>query len=316
MISINGEFYDVDLMTILNDLYSQTSLGLNIRKDCGDNIMVQCPFHKNGEEKSPSCGIHKETGLYHCFACGESGTLEEFISKVFGKDDYGRFGHEWLRTYQVQAIEDRQELILNFNRKTLKNKYRTFVPEMVLSQYRGVRHPYLYQRKMTDNILDLFDIGYDRKSDTVTFPVRNETGECVFIARRSTKGKFFHYPSGAEKPLYGLYELRHLPYVVDEVWITESMFNCLTLWTHDIPAIALNGTGSRAQIEKLKTLPYRSYVVALDPDETGRVFTYRLKRELSPFGKLIFTVTYTDNRDINDLSNEECEQLIKTRHLM
>ena len=174
----------------------------------------------------------------------------------------------------------------------------------------------MYERKLTDEVIELFDVGYDPETDMVTFPVRDIYGDCLFVARRSVKGKYFHYPSGAEKPLYGVFEISRLPYIVNEVWVTESMFNCLTLWTHGIPAVALNGTGSKYQLEELSKLTCRSLVIALDPDAAGRCGTQKIRHFLKDSHKILYTVQYTDDRDINDLSYEECEQLINSKILL
>lgn len=44
-------------------------------KRTGDNIMITCPFHKDGQERRPSCGIrltpdeYSSIGTVHCFTC-------------------------------------------------------------------------------------------------------------------------------------------------------------------------------------------------------------------------------------------------------
>ena len=111
MTTVDNVLFNTDIINILHDLHEELPDILNIIKDAGDNVMVQCPFHKDGQETKPSCGIHKETGLYHCFTCHETGTLDEFISKCFHRDDWGIYGREWLRQhYQVVEIEERPDI--------------------------------------------------------------------------------------------------------------------------------------------------------------------------------------------------------------
>lgn len=45
-------------------------------------IMVSCPLH--GHDKNPSMGINLEKGVYNCFACGASGSIESLFYKVTG----------------------------------------------------------------------------------------------------------------------------------------------------------------------------------------------------------------------------------------
>lgn len=317
MLELNNLVLDTDVHTIVETLRSSVKDKLLCVKDTGgDNIMVSCPVHKNGQERRPSCGIHKRTGVCHCFTCGFTSTLQEFISVVLGVEDYGVAGSNWLLdNFDRYEIEDR-DFELDLARKELPHKQYSYVPDIVLDQYRYT-HPYMYKRKLTDEVIDLFDIGYDKETDCITFPVRDKNGNCLFVARRSVKGKYFNYPSGAEKPLYGLYELiKTYDAIPTEVWVTESMINCLTLWTHGIPAVALNGTGSKEQIEFLNSLPIRSIVLSLDPDVAGRSGTEKIRKACMNGGHIISTVDYVDSRDINDLSSDELMSLIETKHFI
>jgi DNA primase len=48
-------------------------------KRAGRNFIGLCPFHS---EKTPSFTVSDERGLYHCFGCGESGTIFTFVMKM------------------------------------------------------------------------------------------------------------------------------------------------------------------------------------------------------------------------------------------
>src|SRR5262245_18364720 len=48
-------------------------------KRAGRNHIGLCPFHT---EKTPSFTVSDERGLYHCFGCGESGTVFTFVMKI------------------------------------------------------------------------------------------------------------------------------------------------------------------------------------------------------------------------------------------
>ena len=45
-----------------------------------------CPFH---EDNSPSFSANRETGLFHCFACGKSGSVFDFYAVQHGGDFRG-----------------------------------------------------------------------------------------------------------------------------------------------------------------------------------------------------------------------------------
>lgn len=315
MLYIDGMLIQEDVMTILKELKFQLAVNGTIlfstMKDTNDNIMITCPMHKNGQERSPSCGVHKKTGLVHCFTCGYSVTLSEMISNVFGRNDCGIFGREWLRkNFTEIAVEERDELKLNLARKSLKHEFHSYVPDIVLEQYRYT-HPYMYKRGLTDDVIDKFDIGYDIETECLTFPVRDKNGNCLFVARRSVKDKYFHYPSGAHKPLYGVYEMDS----ISPVYVCESMFNALSLVTIGCNAVALNGTGSKEQYEELRRLPNRHIILALDNDEAGNRGMNKIANYLKD-SKILYSLSYKDSRDINDLLlDRELEELVSTVHL-
>ena len=173
------------------------------------------------------------------------------------------------------------------------------ITEQELDKYRYI-HPYMYERGLTDEIIERFDIGYDRERKEITFPVRDIEGRCVFVAGRSVKSKFFRLPEGMDKPVYQAYKFTTGKY--KECYLVESFLNCLTCWKYNKPAMAMIGTGNQKQYEILNRLPVREYILAFDPDEAGRKATERFRKNVH--GKIIKELVYPDNRDINELQEE------------
>lgn len=287
----------------------------HIFRNNGDNIQTNCPFHKNGQERKPSFGVNGEIDKCHCFACGWAGTIEEMISELYGYQDDGKFGKRWLiKRFNTVEIETRPNIMEGFNERNNRLNDRninrldninnnpvnnTYISDEELDKYRYI-HPYMYERGLTDKIIERFDIGYDRERKEITFPVRDIEGRCVFVAGRSTERKFFRLPQGLNKPLYQGYRFVDGSYKI--CYVTESFLNCLTCWKYDKPAIAMLGTGNKKQYEILNKLPVREYILAFDPDEAGRKATERFRKNVH--GKIIKELVYQDNRDINDLQEE------------
>ena len=179
-----------------------------------------------------------------------------------------------------------------------------FVSEEELDTYRYY-HPYWTKRKITDKgLIELFDLGYDKDTGCITFPVRDINGNCLFVARRSVKFKYFNYPKGSEKPVYGLYELKQLTKQPDEIIITESMIDALTCWQYGKYAVALNGLGNERQFRELRNLPCRKLILATDADDAGITARKRIKKNVP--NKIITEYVWNkeDAKDINDMSKE------------
>lgn len=331
MIKLQDTIIQSDTQSVLDtlkfDLAQHGVDRFHIFRNNGENIQTNCPFHKNGQERKPSFGVNGEIDKCHCFSCGWAGTIEEMISELYGYQDEGKFGKRWLiKRFNTVEIETRPNIMEGFhvrNNITINNNINRFnqhmqlnksseqysgeITEEELDKYRYI-HPYMYERGLTDEIIERFDIGYDRERKEITFPVRDIEGRCVFVAGRSTERKFFRLPQGLNKPLYQGYRFVDGSYKI--CYVTESFLNCLTCWKYDKPAIAMIGTGNKKQYEILNKLPVREYILAFDPDEAGRKATERFRKNVH--GKIIKELEYKDDRDINDLQEEflDCKILL------
>lgn len=309
MIVVGKKFINSSVLEILKELKSQLNQnGINKLKDIkpnGNNIQITCPNHKDGKESKPSAGVlatggnGADEGTCHCFTCGYVATLPELVSKCFNYEDGGRFGERWLiQNFANDDLHQRNSLNLKFREKT--KPIKSNITEDELDNYRYY-HPYMYQRKLNDEVINLFDVGFDKKSNCLTFPVNDEMGRCQFIARRSVVGKFFNYPTNVLKPVYGLDKI---PTDVKSVIICESIINALTCWTYGVYAVALLGTGTQEQYEILKKSHIRKFVLGFDGDAAGDNACVRFKKALKN-NAIITKLEIPRKKDINDLSKEE-----------
>lgn len=323
---INGVQFNADLEAILEELRTELVIN-NIQllqkepKRSGNSLQIQCPFHGNGQERNRSAGIRKNDGMFHCFACGEVHSLPEVISYCFGHGDdiLGKFGWKWLlKNFATIQIEERPDVILDFARDSNHSMdIRNYVTEEELNGYRFT-HSYWKKRGITNpDLIELFDLGYDPATACITFPVKDENGNCLFVARRSVKYKYFNYPEGVEKPVYGLWELKQLDRFPDEIIVCESMLDALTCWQYGEYAVALNGTGNEKQFNILRNVPCRVLIVGTDNDRAGNKAFERIRHSVT--NKLIYRYEIPEIRrdsgkvtkDINDLTEKEFKSMKK-----
>lgn len=329
---INEVQFNVELIDILQELISQLRAN-NIQliqkyKDGPTHIQVCCPYHNNGQERRPSAGIRKEDGMFHCFACNEVHSLQEVISYCFGyvDDVVGTFGWKWLlKNFATIEVEERKDVELDFKRTDRNSRMvrnfcgsdtldsgsndnlRQNVPESELDKYRYI-HPYMYKRGLTDEVIKLFDIGYDASTDCITFPIKDINGNCLFVARRSVKTKWFNYPEGVEKPLYGLYEIMKFyneRYFISEVIVCESMLDALSFWTIGKFACALNGLGNELQFKQLRELPCRKIILATDMDERGLAARKRIRQNMQNTKIITEYIFPKGRKDANECTKDE-----------
>lgn len=333
----------MDVEAILHKLEDEQLIRLN--RPMGDWFSVYCPYpHMGGKfESRPSCGIllHDQyrngrlmkAGTLHCFSCSTVKSLPETITDLLKRNHISKSGLDWLKENIPDFDEDTSDfdyLVPQELSSALQSKYAidyinskiisesdNYVSEQELASYR-LTVPYMYQRGLTDEIIEKYDIGYDanfippgrkKPMPCVTFPVKDIKGNTLFLCRRSIQGKFFHYPQGVEKSVYGLYEL---PNDVKSIIIAESCLNALKAVRFGYSAVALLGTGTAYEIEQLKRLGVPEFVLCLDGDEAGQKGTEKLKRALSKVA-IVWTITMPPDKDINDCTKEEFDLLYKAR---
>lgn len=342
MWQVNGTPILEDEMTILLTLKTELAKnGIDILrkfKRTRDSIQICCPFHKQGQEQKPSCGISTadkkradgsiiKAGAVHCFTCQYTSNLQTMISNCFGYDDHGRFGVKWLiNNFNTAKLIERTPL-QDLPDTTIKNA-PAYILEEELDSYRFY-HDYMFARGLTQEIIEIFDVGFDanfrletkdkngnktlsNKIPSITFPVKDRKGNVLFVARRSIRGKLFHYPNDALKPVYGLHELYKYwdvgvvdgeLHTLEHLVVCESIFNALTCWVYGVPAVALLGTGTADQFKTIARIPVDQLILGFDPDEAGR---NAVKKFLNTVKKQnIVILQLPENRDINDLTEDE-----------
>lgn len=278
----------------------------------GDNILITCPnsAHKGGKERHPSCQIladencELEVGFAHCFTCGYNAPFSKVIADLFNESD--EFGEEWLverfgNTF-VEHVDILPEIIL-----TPEREKRQYLDESILTEY-DFYHPYMWQRKLSKEVVDEFRIGYDKQRDAITFPVYDEKHRLVMVTARSVGTKRFWIPEGVDKPVYLLYDV--LEKHQDTVFVCESQINSLYLRSVlNVPSVCLFGTGSQKQYDILRKSGIRNYYLMFDGDSAGANGALRFRKNM-PRDVFITDVRLPAGKDVNDLSRDELIQLL------
>lgn len=329
MFRVQNVNYDIDMMTFLYDLKnSLTQDGvflLDTIKQTGDNILFTCPFHKEGHEHKPSCGISMQdkytssgklipAGTVHCFTCNYISSIDKFISNCYNKQDMGIFGTEWLKQhYKYSLVDTDRHFKVEFSRGVKHKIDYPTINDKILDNY-SYYHDYMYKRHLDDRVINLFDIGYDKATNSITIPVKDLQGNVKWIQKRRINYKYYHIPDGIKKTdfLLGAYECLKYNKNNEPIYVVESPFNMLTLWKYKKFAVCLFGTGGGAQYDLLNMLPFRHLIIALDNDIAGINGEEKLLNHLGNT-KLLDKLIYNplDTRDINELDKDVLKLKVK-----
>lgn len=316
MIEVNGLRIEDSIIDILyelrRDLLTHNINKLNDIIIKGPNALITCPSHRDGKESHPSCYVRLEEnnkvneGIVHCFTCGYKVPFDLFISNCFDSDDI-KVGRDWLlnhcHTSYLSEIRNINRIVIN---KKESKQINNYVSEDELKSYRYY-HPYMFKRGLTKEIINKFDIGFDKKTNCITFPVYDTNNKCLFVVKRNVSYKKFYIPKNINKGIFGI---NQLPKGCNNVVICESVFNALTAYKYGYYALALFGTGSEEQYKLLKSLNIRRYILAFDGDDAGRKGAKKFKQNIKE--SLITDLILPKGKDLNDLSKNEFNSLFNS----
>ena len=296
-------------------------------KNTGSDLMCTCPFHANGKEHNPSCGVllqqkvtkdkTYEAGTVHCYTCGYTADLPQFVADLLGLSSPVE-GFKWLVNQYNYQTEERELPDLDMYRGSTAKS--SVLEESLVKQYtqnllqseEACR--YLHKRRIANWVLEAYELGFDPEDKTVLFPVRGMDGKVIFYKGRSIAGKHFYNAKEIDKTsvVFGLWEILNGSFSwgtsdqIEEVWITESEIDALSLISYGVPAVAIMGSHiSEDQCKELERTPFRRFVLATDNDDAGRKGASQIKMLLIPKGfRFINLKWHTSLKDINDLVKE------------
>jgi DNA primase len=132
-------------------------------KRSGVRFLGRCPFHS---EKTPSFSVHAGQQFYHCFGCGESGDVFNFMMKYYNLDFQSAL-KELAKRYQIELPERRRskeeeqrakncEVLFSVNERSASvySRYLQDAPGAVVAR------EYLTKRGVSQALWSRFRIGY------------------------------------------------------------------------------------------------------------------------------------------------------------
>lgn len=232
---------------------------LDIVNLSGDEAMVRCIVH---DDSKASCQFNVRTGLWHCFACSEGGSIKRMCRElgitVFADPE--------------PDLEDIYAKLKELKQPSRKGQPKT-VPESLLKRY-NIPTGYWAGRGFTKEVVKAFDLGSDPMNDLVTIPLRDEQGRLLGVIKRYLADDIdlrYKYPKGFKRSLnlFASWMIEASP--TDKVAICEGSLDAIRCWMAGIPAVAVYGSSiSPAQVRLLRRLGVGQVVLFFDNDKAGK----------------------------------------------
>ena len=181
-----------------NDIVEVISQYVHLKRS-GRNYFGLCPFHN---EKSPSFSVSPDKQIFHCFGCGVGGNVISFISKIEG------IGFK----EAIENLAERANIVLpisgsNEDSKLEELKAKVYKVNSFTADYYHKRldrpeskpgQDYVKQRKLTNETLESYNLGFSGNYDELYKVLRKEGFEEREIiesglVKKNEQGKYIDF---------------------------------------------------------------------------------------------------------------------------
>ena len=288
----------MDVERVLNEI------GLGVESIIEGEYVVYCPYHHN--VRTPSGEVEMSTGLFYCFSCNQTASLEELAMEVTNCSIY-----EAMRLVRSDRsnIDVRAEMD-----KFLATSGPKFEPfdEVIVDKlhYSCITSQeamnYWYSRGLNDHSVYEFQLGYSAAQNMAITPLHTVKGELLGFQGRTISGsKRFKNSTGLKKSqtLFNIHRVK----TARDIVIVESPIDAMLLSQEGIAAIASMGASmSKTQLELLTS--YFNYAIVIpDADEAGEGMVAKLRATYN--GQLTVIKLPPNVKDVGELTKEQLEYL-------
>lgn len=278
--------------------------GVTVEKESESEYIVFCPFHSN--HRTPAGEINKYTGLFFCFSCGKTADLIELVMHFSNRTYF-----ESVRFIKSKEVE--VDILSEINSKLIEKEEWEGFDLLVIDRLNNQAlksdraKAYFAKRKITEQSISKFKLGYSENQDMISIPVHNHENLCVGFVARSVEGKDFKNTPKLPKSKL-LFNLNRVK-TASKVYVVESSFDAIRLDQVGFPAVATLGANvSTKQLDLLEKY-FSDIIVIADNDEAGSNMKDRL---IKRFGSSI-SIINIDSR-YKDIGEMEDEEIMKLSH--
>jgi len=245
----------------------------------GDNAKILCLFHT---DHSPSCYVHVDSGVFHCFVCDSAGQFVQLVQRVKGLSE--EKAALWCQTRafgRLRGAAERMELSSHRNDTTL------VINEASLALFTAPPERELRKRGIDLDAADELGILWDPKERAWILPMRDQDGKLE--GWQVKKGHdVWNYPGDDRKRgvkgvrksdyLFGLHAISHTAPV--RGLLVESPLDVAVFRTAGFrSAVASYGVRVSSSQLDLLTAHCDELIYAGDNDEAGWLMADILRKE-------------------------------------
>lgn len=297
-----------------------------------NNLGGPCPFHKGGQEKTPSFYINLNNGLFYCHSCGKTGNFPQFLKLM---------GVHSAKVELIQELAKKEHVEKPI--KAIDHRSNWTISEAILGAL-----DYCPKGLVADGfdpkLLHKLDVGFDKEAKRITFPIRDLYGNLVGISGRTVTDAFPRYLVYRDKDLkrfapadnknkYKGYSIKNHDFLwnmhnvypslfytdLDTVILVEGYKACIWMIQNGFDnTVALMGSRMTYRQEALLTKFTGSIFIFLDKNKAGIQGTLDTGIRLIQKGQRVWVVRYPqdseDGTQPDNLDQNEIQQALDTAY--
>lgn len=156
----------IDSLTARADVVSVINARVPLKR-AGSNYNACCPFH---DEKTPSFTVTPNKQFYHCFGCGASGGVVNFLMQyehLSFVDAVEKLAEELGVPVEYEQFDEKRAQIKKDLHEILAHASELF-QQNLLTDNANVARNYIKERGLNQPILNQFCLGYSLKNNQLT----------------------------------------------------------------------------------------------------------------------------------------------------
>ncbi|MBL7662879.1 DNA primase [bacterium] len=152
-------------LSVINEVRERTNIAEIIServqlKRSGRNLTGLCPFHN---EKTPSFSVRDEDGYFHCFGCGKSGSVFDFVMETRGFN-FAEAVRFLAKRLNIPVPEQSEKVKTTRKEGSMREVMRSaagvYYQFLVKSPDAAAARDYLTRRGITVDVIRNFGLGY------------------------------------------------------------------------------------------------------------------------------------------------------------
>lgn len=257
---------------------------VKLRRSGRDQYRGCCPIHGGHGREAFHANLTKN--VFHCFSCGAGGTVLDFVAAM------ERCSVREAALQLTGALAEPIPLTTApaYPKQRVTKKIRSSSPLGFTLRGVDTAHPYLAARGIETLTAAQFGVGFYPGSGILAgrlvIPIHNERGELVAYCGRALDGTppRYRFPGGFAKSEFLFNLHRAAATGQPTAVVVEGFFDCLKLHQAGVPAVvALMGAALYEAQKSALLRHFRSIILMLDGDTTGRRATAAITAQLQPY---------------------------------